>query len=253
MTGQHRSTQRYQPQKADDEEALLKAIHQKVGAHPRYGCRRITQLLKETGWKVNYKRIHRLWKQEGLRVPQKKRKRRYIGKGANACDKRFSVKMNDVWTLDFIYDRLISGRQIRCLAIVDEYTRENLCLKLGHSISGEDVITELNELIKKRGIPTCIRSDNGPEFISKKVKEWLEAVKIEPLFVEPGAPWQNGYIEGFNSRFRDEFLNMEHFSTVREAQQLALKWQKEYNEKRPHSSLNYQTPNQFAKSLGGTS
>ena len=248
ITGQHRSTQRYQPKERDDELELLKDIHRLVGERPRFGCRRITKLLRDAGWTVNYKRVHRLWKQEGFKVPQKARKKRYLGSGINACDKRKTEGVNDVWTLDFIHDRLADGRQFKCLAILDEYTREDLSLKLNRSITGDGVLDELSRLMVLRGLPNCIRSDNGPEFISIKVRNWLDDLGVATLFIEPGAPWQNGYVESFNSRFRDEFLNMEIFTSIKEAQLLATKWKEDYNENRPHSALNYMTPNSFAAS-----
>ena len=251
VAGQYRSTQRYQPKERDDEVMLIKDIHKLVGEHPRFGCRRITQLLREEGWRVNYKRVHRLWKQEGFKVPRRSRKKRYLGNGSNACDKRKAAGVNDVWTLDFIHDRLADGRQFKCLAILDEYTRENLALHLNRSITGDDVLTELSQLIGRRGLPSCIRSDNGPEFVSINVRNWLDAMGVGTLFIEPGAPWQNGYVESFNSRFRDEFLNMEIFNSIKEARMLAERWRDAYNEERPHSALSYMTPARFAASRGG--
>lgn len=250
VAGQHRSTQRYHPKERDDDAMLIRDIHRLVGENPRFGCRRITRLLRDEGWAVNYKRVHRLWKQEGFKVPQKSGKKRYLGVGANACDKRKAAGVNDVWTLDFIHDRLVDGRQFKCLAILDEYTRENLALRVGRSITGDDVLTELSRLMGRRGHPSCIRSDNGPEFISINVRNWLDAMGVRTLFIEPGAPWQNGYVESFNSRFRDEFLNMEIFNSIKEARKLAEKWRTAYNEKRPHSALNYMTPARFAASRG---
>jgi transposase InsO family protein len=248
--GQHRSTQRYQPQEKDDEAELIKDMHQLVGENPRFGCRRITRKLRERGWLVNYKRVHRLWKQEGFRVPQKRRRKTSPGVGVNACDKRKAICVNDVWTLDFIHDRLVDGRQFKCLAILDEYTRECLTLQVNRGITGEDLLNELSRLMGRRGLPKCIRSDNGPEFIAIKVRNWLDDLGVATLFIEPGAPWQNGYVEGFNSRFRDEFLNMEVFYSIKEARTLAEKWRIAYNETRPHSALNYLTPVQFAASRG---
>ena len=250
VAGQHRSTQRYQPKEPDDEKRLLKDIQKLVKKRPRYGCRRITRLLREDGWAVNYKRVHRLWKREGLRVPQQRKKKGCPGDGANACDKRKASSINDVWTLDFIHDSLVDGRQFKCLAILDEYTRENLALLVDRSITGDDVLNELSVLMGERGIPNCIRSDNGPEFISRKVRNWLGDLGVETLFIEPGSPWQNGYVESFNSRFRDEFLNMEIFYSIKEARMLAAKWKEDYNERRPHSALNYMTPSQFAAGAG---
>lgn len=230
---------------------MIKDIHMLVGQHPRFGCRRITALLGEKGWNVNHKRVHRLWKQEGLKVPQKARKKRYVGSGDNACDKRKPEGINDVWTLDFIHDRLVDGRQFKCLAILDEYTRENLSLRVNRSITGDDILSELSSLMGLRGVPNCIRSDNGSEFISKIVRDLLDDIGVRTLFIEPGAPWQNGYVESFNSRFRDEFLNMEIFNSIKEVQILTSKWRDDYNHKRPHSSLNYMTPARFAASRGG--
>lgn len=227
-------------------------MHQLVGEHPRFGCRRITKLLRDAGWEVNYKRVHRLWQREGFRVPRKARKKRYLGSGANACNQRQATFKDDVWTLDFIHDRLVDGRQLKWLAILDEHTRENLALEVGHSITGDDVLEILSSLMGERGIPRNIRSDNGPEFISKRIRQWLESVGPEILFIEPGAPWQNGYVESFNSRFRDEFLNMEYFNSLKEAQVLSKKWQADYNVKRPHSALNYMTPGEFAALAGAS-
>jgi putative transposase len=156
--------------------------------------------------------------------------------------------MNDVWTLDFIHDRLVDGRQFKCLAILDEYTREGLALRVSRSITGDGGLAELSRLMGLQGLPNCIRSDNGHEFISIKVRNWLDELGVETLFIEPGAPWQNGYVESFNSRFRDEFLNMEIFNSIKEAQILAAKWKEDYNENRPHSALDYMTPSRFAAS-----
>ena len=248
MTGQHRSTQRYQPKKPDDEAELIKDIHRLVRERPRFGCRRITRLLRNEGWEVNRKRVHRIWKQEGFKVPKRRKKKRYLGSGANACDKRKAVYKNDVWTLDFVHGRLVDGRQFKCLAILDEYTRENLTLRIDRSITGNDVLDELSMLMGQRSLPTAIRSDNGSEFVSKAVKEFLKSLDVGTLFIEPGSPWQNGYVESFNSRFRDEFLNMEIFYSIKEVKMMTAKWSEDYNENRPHSSLNYLTPRQFAES-----
>ena len=183
-------------------------------------------------------------------MPKKARKKRHFGSGVNACDKRKATDINDVWTLDFVHDRLVDGRQFKCLAILDEFTREDLALLINRSITGEEVLTELSQLMGQRGLPNCIRSDNGPEFVSKKVRDWLASIGVKTLFIEPGSPWQNGYVESFNSRFRDEFLNMEIFNNIKEAQLLASKWRDAYNRERPHSALNYMTPARFAESLG---
>ncbi len=179
-------------------------------------------------------------------MPRRARKKRFLGVDANACHKRKATFPNDVWTLDFIHDRLADGRHFKCLAIVDEFTRENLALRIDRSITGDEVLDELSRLMGVRGVPKGIRSDNGPEFIAKRVRNWLKDLEVEALFIEPGAPWQNGYVESFNSRFRDEFLNVEVLNNIKEAQILSAKWRKAYNEERPHSALNYMTPARFA-------
>lgn len=211
------------------------------------GCRMITATLRSQGWRVNYKRVHRLWKREGFKVPVKRRKKRAVGHCQNACDKRKATTKDDVWTWDFIHDRMKDGRVLKCLVIVDEYTRECLALEMRRSFTGDNVLEVLSRLMGGRGIPKHIRSDNGSEFIARQVRNWLELVGVETLYIAPGAPWQNGYIESFNSRVRDEFLEMNYFAAVKEAQQLANTWKEHYNTKRPHSSLNYLPPQQFAE------
>ena len=247
VTGQHRSTQRYAPKVRSEEGVLLAAMTRLVKGNPRSGCRMITAFLRADGWRVNYKRVHRLWKREGFKVPRKVRKKRAVGDSSNACDKRIATAKNDVWTWDFIHDRLVDGRALKSLVIVDEYTRECLALDMRRSFSGSDVVDVLAQLMGARGVPKHIRSDNGSEFIAKEVKIWLEKLHVEALYIEPGAPWQNGYIESFNGRVRDEFLEMNYFTTVNEARQLAQIWKEHYNTKRPHSSLNYTPPQTFAE------
>ena len=158
-----------------------------------------------------------------------------------------------MWSWDFVHDRLVDGRAIKLLVIVDEYTRECLALRVERSITGEDVLDTLSQLFAQRGLPACIRSDNGPEFIAKKVRGWLGSLGVETLYIEPGAPWQNGFAESFNSRLRDEFLEMNYFHTLAEAQELARRWKEEYNTKRKHSQLGYATPSEFAKLCGASS
>jgi len=248
---QHRSTQRYIPKKRDNDTLLLKAIHQLVKEHPRRGCRYITVCLRRAGWRVNYKRVHRLWKQEGFKVPQKRHKKRAIGDSSNACDKRAALGRNDVWTWDFIHDRTVDGRQLKFLVILDEFTRENLCLDVRRSFTADAVLGVLSDLMVLRGVPGYIRSDNGSEFIAGQMQTWLEKTKVGTLYIAPGAPWQNGYAESFNSRLRDEFLEMNYFTSLREAQQLTLTWKRYYNEARPHTSLGNRTPQEFAEDCMG--
>ena len=218
-----------------------------VRGNPRSGCRMITAYLRAEGWRVNYKRVHRLWKREGFRVPRKVRRKRAVGNSTNACDKRASRAKNDVWTWDFIHDRLVDGRAMKCFVVVDEYTRECLAFDMRRSFRARDVIDVLSNLMGERGAPRHIRSDNGSEFIAKEITKWLKTFAVETLYIAPGAPWQNGYIESFNARLRDEFLEMNYFYTVNEARQLAATWKEKYNTIRPHSSLNYIPPQTFAE------
>ena len=247
VTGQHRSTQRYAPKVASEEGVLLQEMNRLVRGNPRSGCRMITAYLRADGWRVNYKRVHRLWKREGFKVPRKASKKRAVGVSSNACDKRVAIAKDDVWTWDFIHDRLTDGRALKSLVIVDEYTRECLALDMRRSYTGPAVVDMLSQLMGERGIPRHIRSDNGSEFIAKEVQKWLATFEVDALYIEPGAPWQNGYIESFNSRVRDEFLEMNYFTTLNEARQLAQIWKEHYNTKRPHSSLNYMPPKTFAE------
>jgi transposase InsO family protein len=243
---QPRASQRYQAKPRDDEAALVKRILELARTHPRYGYRMITAKLRQEGWQVNRKRIYRLWRREGLKVPQKKRKRRRLGTSANACHRRRAEHVNDVWCWDFIFDRTTSGSQLKWLTIEDEFTRESLALKVDRSIRSEDVIDTLAELFAMRGVPGHVRSDNGPEFIAHAIRRWLEQVEVKTLYIEPGAPWENGYAESFNSRFRDELLATEEFENVAVARKLGAAWKEDYNYHRPHSSLGYLTPTEFA-------
>ena len=224
-----------------------------VREHPRYGYRRTWALLRRSGWRVNRKRIYRLWVQEGLKVPQKQRKRRSLGHSENSCVRRKAEHKDHVWTWDFIHDRTTNGRPLKWLSIVDEYTRECLALEVDRSITAEKLIDVLVELFRIRGVPKHIRSDNGPEFIAKAIRRWLSLAGVETLYVEPGSPWENGYAESFHSRLRDELTNREEFANLAEARHLADAWRLEYNHRRPHSSLGYQTPAEFAAGCAAAS
>ena len=206
-------------------------------------------MLKSEGWRVNRKRIWRLWKREGLKVPQKQVKRRRLGNGSNGIVRQRAGCKDHVWAWDFIFDRTANGRSLKWLSIVDEYTRECLSLEVGRTMTAGDVIDVLIELTATRGVPKHIRSDNGPEFIAAAIRRWLGTSEIEALYIEPGSPWQNGYAESFHARLRDELLNAEVFGSVDEAKTLATQWRLDYNHRRPHSSLGYVTPAAFAGSL----
>ncbi|WP_390620736.1 IS3 family transposase [Gimesia algae] len=243
---QPRSTQRYQSSPRSDEPSLVKRMYELVRSRPRFGYRRIARLLQREGWQASFTRVYRLWRREGLKVPQKKRKRRRLGDSRNGCHLLRPEQKDHVWCWDFVFDRTTSGSSLKWFSIVDEFTRECLSLKVDRSIRSEDVIDSLAELFSSRGVPQCIRSDNGPEFISKAIQRWLSQLEINSLYIEPGAPWENGYAESFNSRFRDEFLAVEEFESLLTARRLTVAWWEDYNGQRPHSSLGYVTPAEFA-------
>jgi transposase InsO family protein len=253
--GQPRSSQRYQAKPREEERRLIVRMHELVGQHPRFGYRRITVLLRREGWRVNRKRVYRLWLQEGFKVPQKQRKKRRLGHSGNSCVRRRAERKNHVWTWDFIFDRTTNGRSLKWLSIIDEHTRECLALEVNRRMTSDQVIDVLVDLFAIRGVPEHIRSDNGPEFIAVALRRWLQGGAVQTLYVEPGAPWENGFAESFHSRLRDELLDREEFTSVAEAKQMAAWWQADYNHRRPHSSLGYRTPAEFAaagKRWGGS-
>ena len=249
VLGQHRSTQRYVIRIAADESALVGRIEEIVGAHPRYGYRMVCGRLRLDGWRVNHKRVHRLCRREGLRVPRKQQRKRRLGVSANGIDRRRATRPNDVWCWDFVEDSDHRGWPLRWLTLVDEFTRECLLLEVERSMSGERVRDLLAEAIRSRGVPRHIRSDNGSEFIATRLRQFLKATEIETPYIEPGSPWQNGYGESFNGRLRDELLNAEIFADLLEAKSLASHWRHEYNHRRPHSSLVYAPPSVYASRL----
>jgi transposase InsO family protein len=226
----------------DDEPILVARIVALAGEYGRYGYRRITAMLRAEGWTVNHKRVERIWRQEGLKVPMKQPKRSRLWLNDGSCVRRRAEHPNHVWSYDFVMDRTHDGRAIRMLTIVDEYTRESLAIDVARRLNSQDVLYRLGELFVHRGSPEYIRSDNGPEFTAKAVREWLARVSVQTLFIEPGSPWENGYIESFNGKLRDELLDGEIFYTLIEAQVLIERWRREYNWKRPHSSLGYRPP-----------
>jgi putative transposase len=242
---QHRSTQRQQPRAKDGEQQLVTRMLELVRQHPRYGYRRIWALLRREGWRVNRKRVHRLWRQQGLKVPRKQRKKRRLGCSVNSCVRRPAEHKDHVWAWDFVHDRTTDGRPLKWFTLVDEYTRECLALEVGRGMTAKEVRAVLVGVVARRGAPVHIRSDNGPEFIAKAIRAWMACAGLESLYIEPGAPWENGYGESFNSKVRDELLNAEEFASLLEARVLAQEWQRAYNQERPHSSLGYRTPAEF--------
>jgi len=208
----------------------------------RYGYRRITALANQEGWKVNHKRVERIWRREGLKVPQKQPKRCRLWVTDGSCIRLRPEYKDHVWSYDFMVERTAEGRAFRILTIIDEYTRECLVTLSQRRITSQDVIEQLFYLFIFRGTPQYIRSDNGPEFTAKAVRRWLKDLGVTTLFIEPGSPWENGYIESLNGKLRDELLNREIFTTLTEAKILIEEWRKEYSQVRPHSALNYRPP-----------
>ena len=244
--GQPRSTQRYEAIRPRSDAALIDAMHRVARAEPRAGYRGVARYLWSAGWEANIKRIHRLWKQEGLRVHTKTHKRRRLGSPENGRQRLKAEHINHVWSYDFVWDETEDGRRLKWLPALDEYTRECLILEVDYSITAQTVIEVLDRLVQERGAPQFIRSDNGPEFIAKAVKAWLAQSGIKTLYIEPGSPWENAYIESFNSRLRDEFLNLEIFANRMEAKVLGQEYREKYNHRRPHSSLGNLPPAEFA-------
>ena len=244
--GQWRSTQRYQPRSRTDEAALIKRMLELSAAHPRYGYRRVCVCLRAAGWSVNAKRVQRLWRGQGLKVSRPVRKQRARGSSANSISARRAEHADHVWTYDCLYDRTMDGRTMKLLCVVDEFTRECLLIRAERSITAKKVVDALAELFITRGPSRCIRSDNGGEFAGQAVRDWLKEAGAETLFIDPGSPWQNGYVESFNGRLRDELLNLESFGSLEEARVVLEDWRLNYNCERPHSSLGYKTPEAFA-------
>jgi putative transposase len=225
-----------------DEDQLTSDIIALATRYGRYGYRRITAMLKEKGWMVNYKRVERIWRKEGLKVPKKQPKRGRLWLNDGSCIRLRPEHKDHVWSYDFVMDRTANGRSFKILTIIDEHSRECLGLTVKRHITSQEVIDKLFELFILRGIPEHIRSDNGPEFTAKAIRKWLSRIGVTTLFIEPGSPWENGYIESFNGKFRDELLNREIFTTLKEASILIEQWRLEYNHIRPHSSLGYRPP-----------
>jgi putative transposase len=227
---------------AGDENALTARIIDLASQYGRYGYRRITALLRNEGWQVNHKRVWRIWRQAGLKVPQKQPKRGRLWLNDGSCVRLRPEYKNHVWTYDFVFDRTHNGRPLKMLTVVDEYSRESLAIEVARRLTSKDVIRVMARLMLQHGVPAHIRSDNGPEFVAKVLREWLHRLGVEALFIEPGSPWENGYIESFNGKLRDELLNGEIFYTLQEARVLIEMWRRHYNQVRPHSSLGYRPP-----------
>jgi len=242
LMSQARSTQRRRLKRRPDEDMLTGRVMELAVVFGRYGTPRITALLRREGWRINHKRVERIWKREGLKVPSRQRKRGRIWLNDGSCVRRRAEYRNHVWSYDFVEDQTRDGRKLKFLNVVDEWTRKSLAIMVGRSFTSLDVLSCLAELFLTEGLPEYIRSDNGPEFVANKLRAWLLGLEVRTLYLEPGSPWENGYIESFNGKFQAEFLSMEIFDTLAEARVLTERWRRYYNTQRPHSSLSYRPP-----------
>ncbi|NJL31100.1 MAG: IS3 family transposase [Phycisphaerales bacterium] len=242
VLGQARAVQRYTPQVRDDEDRLTGRIIELAAVYGRYGTPRITALLHQEGWRINHKRVERIWRQAGLKVPRKQPKRGRLWFNDGSCLRLRPEHPNHVWAYDFVSARTHDGLPLRLLVIVDEFTRECLSIDVARQLKSDDVLERLAWLMATRGVPEHIRSDNGSEFTAQVVRDWLNKVAVNTLYIAPGSPWENGYVESFNGKLRDELLNGEIFYTLHEAKILIESWRRHYNTVRPHSALGYRPP-----------
>lgn len=242
VLGQHRSTQRRPVSVPDDEDALTQATISLASQYGRYGYRRVAALLRAEGWHVNVKRVWRIWRREGLKVPTKQPKRGRLWLNDGSCVRLRPQYPGHVWSYDFVQDRTHDGRAFRMLTVIDEYSRECLAIHVQRQLRSDDVLAVLAELFATHGPPEHLRSDNGAEFTARVVRDWLSRIGVRTLYIEPGSPWENGYNESFNGKLRDELLNGEIFTTLKEAQVLIERWRCHYNTIRPHSALGYRPP-----------
>jgi transposase InsO family protein len=242
VLGQPRSTQRRKPTIPDDEPQLVFRMVELATQYGRYGYRKITAMLRQEGFLVNHKRVERLWRREGLKVPKKQPKRRRLWLNDGSCIRLRAQRKDHVWSYDFMLSRTEDGRPFRLLTLMDEFSRECLAIDVARKLNSQDVLERLADLFITRGVPDYIRSDNGSEFTAETLQKWLQGIGVKTLFIEPGSPWENGYIESFNGRLRDELLNVEIFDTLLEAKVLIEGWRQIYNRIRPHSALGYRPP-----------
>jgi putative transposase len=248
IVGQHRSTQRHQPIEPDRDRALRAELRRLSRAHPRWGYRRAHAVLREQGWEINRKAIQRRWREEGLRVPLRRRKRQRLGTSTCPADRLAAEHPDHVWALDYQFDQTQDGRILKLLNIVDEHTREALTIEVNRRLDADATVKVLDRLITERGRPPLfIRCDNGPELTANALRDWCRFTGASTSYIEPGSPWQNPYVESFGGRLRDELLAVEAFTSLLEARVLVEDWRIEYNTVRPHSALGYRTPAQYAR------
>ena len=240
--GQHRSTQRKAPRGRADEAALTADLVALARQYGRYGYRKVGALLQASGWLVNAKRVERIWRREGLKVPARQPKKGRLWDGDGSCIRLRPERRDHVWSYDFVEARTHDGRRFRMLNVIDEFTRECLAIWVDRKLGAADVIDVLSDLFILRGVPKHIRSDNGSEFVAKSVQAWIGAVGAKTAYITPGSPWEDGYVESFNARLRDELLNGEVFHTLKEAQIVIESWRRHYNTIRPHGALGYRPP-----------
>ena len=248
VISQPRTTQRYKTKQPDKDKVLTAQINKLANKYKRYGYRMITAKLRQNGWIVNHKRVRRIWQKEGLQVPYRRTFKKVKGTSDNSCAVKKAEYPNHVWSYDFMNDQTADGGRLKILTVLDEFTRESLAIEPGRAMRAADVIGVLEYLFMVRGVPGFIRSDNGPEFIADAIEKWLERNKVETLHIAGGSPWENGYIESFNGKLRDDVLDREIFHSLKEAKVIVENWRLEYNNHRPHSSLGYMTPAAFASS-----
>jgi putative transposase len=253
VVGQHRSTQRYEPSGAVDDAALRQRLREISAERPRWGYRRAHYRLREEGWEVNRKRVQRLWREEGLRVPVRRRKRRRLGDSTVPAERLRAERPNQVWALDFQHDQTADGRVIRLLNVVDEFTREALQMLVERSIDAETTVSVLERLVSERGAPEYLRMDNGPELTAHALQDWCRFSNAGTAYIDPGSPWQNPFVESFHSRVRDELLDVEEFSCLAEAKVVISDWRDDYNWRRPHSALGMRAPAVFAAEFAAAS
>jgi len=250
IAGQHRSTQRHQVAVADDDAALRARLREISRQRPRWGYRRAHVLLRDDGWELNIKRTRRVWREEGLRVPRKRRKRQRLGSSTISAQRLRAERADHVWALDFQWDQTADGHNLKLLHVVDEFTREALTIECHRRIDADHTVDVLDRLVHERGgAPAFVRCDNGPELTANALRDWCRFTRAGSAYIDPGSPWQNAYVESFGGRLRDELLAVELFSCLAEARVLIEDWRIDYNHHRPHSALGMLAPAVFAASL----
>lgn len=247
ITGQHRSTQRHRPRRQDRDDALRARLRSLSREHPRWGYRRAWASLRSEGWEANRKKIQRIWREEGLRVPAKRRKRQRLGNSTTQAARLRAERPDQVWALDFQFDTTVDGRVLKLLHVVDEHTREALAVEVARRIDADRAVSVLEQIVRERGCsPELVRMDNGPELTANALRDWCRFSDTGSSYIEPGSPWENPFVESFGGKVRDEVLAVEAFDSLTEAKIVIEDWRNTYNTRRPHSSLGWKTPAVYA-------